>query len=121
VEGAPKNRLNYALASLKAGGRGQITKLEHKLFDEVDCLARSQRITKTAQQTSAFLLDHFNGDNERLTLLMAKFVADAVFDQNPDDLLYWACVYSRCIGAAQDEKARRELVSLLEHTKQQGH
>jgi hypothetical protein len=90
------------------------------LFNEVDCLARSQRITKTAQQTSVFLLDHFNGDNERLTLLMAKFVADAVFDQNPDDLLYWACVYSRCIGAAHDEKARRELLSLLEHTKNQG-
>jgi hypothetical protein len=121
AEGSPKNRPNYTLSPQKACGCGQNTQLEAKLFDEVDCLARSQRITKTAQQTSAFLLDHCNGDNERLTLLMAKFVADAVFEQNPDDLLYWACVYSRCKGASQNGKARRELLSLLEHTKRQAH
>jgi len=56
--------------------------LEAKLFDEKDCVMRGQLITKTAEETAAFLLNHCDGDNQRLTVLMAKFAADAVFDQN---------------------------------------
>lgn len=91
------------------------------MFDEEFSLARGQLITKTAEETAAFLLNHCDGDNQRLTMLMAKFAADAVFDQNPDDLLYWACVYSRCKGASQEEIAQRELLSLLDHWKARGH
>ena len=91
------------------------------MFSNEFFIEGGQCVTKTARQTSAFLIQHFNGDNERLTLLMAKFVADAVFEENPNDLLYWACVYSHCKGAAHDEKAQRELKSLLEQSKKQAH
>ena len=91
------------------------------MFDENCSLARGQLITKTAEETAAFLLNHCDGDNQRLTVLMAKFAADAVFDQNPGDLLYWGCVHAHCKGASHEEIARRELLSLLDHWKTRSH
>jgi hypothetical protein len=95
--------------------------LEAKLFDEKDCVMRGQLITKTAEETAAFLLNHCDGDNQRLTVLMAKFAADAVFDQNPGELLYWACVHAHCKNASHDEIAQQELLSLLDHWKTRSH
>jgi hypothetical protein len=44
-----------------------------------------------------------------------------VFDQNPGELLYWACVHAHCKNASHDEIAQQELLSLLDHWKTRNH
>ena len=51
------------------------------MVDERQIDWRKQRITRTARQTAKFLIDYFDGDAERLTWLLAKFVVEAVFEQ----------------------------------------
>ena len=91
------------------------------MVEEGHLIDGKQWITRTARQTSKFLVEYCGGDNERLTLLVAKFVAEAVFEQRPNDLIYWACVFWRCKRAALDEKASRELMLLREQSNAQGH
>jgi len=91
------------------------------MVDEMLLIDGKQWITRSARQTSKFLIEYFGGDNERLTWLLAKFAAEAVFEQRPNDLIYWACVFWRCKGAMLDEKATRELMLLREQSNKQGH
>ena len=91
------------------------------MVDEKHLIDGKQWITRTARQTSKFLLEYFGGDNERLTWLLAKFVVEAVFEQRPKDLIYWACVFWLCKRATLDEKATRELTLLREQSNSQGH
>ncbi len=90
------------------------------MVDEKNLIDEKQWITRTARQTSKFLLEYFGGDNERLTWLLAKFVVEAVFEQRPKDLIYWARVFWLCKRATLDEKPTREL-TLCEQSNSQGH
>jgi hypothetical protein len=91
------------------------------MVDEMLLIDGKQWITRTARETSKFLVEYFGGDNERLTWLLAKFVVEAVFEQRPNDLIYWACVVWHCKRATLDEKAARELMLLREQSHSQGH
>jgi len=91
------------------------------MIDEMHLIDGKQWITRSARQTSKFLIEYFDGDNERLTWLLAKFVVEAVLEQRPNDLIYWACVFWRCKRATLDEKAARELMLLREQSNSQGH
>jgi hypothetical protein len=94
---------------------------EATMVDDGQLIDGKQWTTKTARQTSKFLIEYYGDDNDRLTWLLAKFVAEAVYEQRPNDLIYWACVFSRCKGATLDEKAARELMFLREQSNSQGH
>jgi hypothetical protein len=91
------------------------------MVDEKHLISGKQRIKRTARQTAKFLIEYFDGDDERLTWLLAKFVVEAVFEQSPKDLIYWARVFWLCKRATLDEKAARELVLLREQSNSQGH
>ena len=91
------------------------------MVDEMLLIDGKQWITRTARQTSKFLLEYFGGDNERLTWLLAKFVVEAVFEQRPKDLIYWARVFWLCKRAPLDQKATQELMLLREQSNSQGH
>jgi hypothetical protein len=56
-----------------------------------------------------------------LTWLLAKFVVEAVFEQRPKDLIYWARVFWLCNRARLGEKPTRELTLLREQSNSQGH
>ena len=91
------------------------------MVDEMLLIDGKQWITRTARQTSKFLIEHCGGDNERLTLLVAKFVVEAVFEQRPNDLIYWARVFWLCKRAPLDQKATQERTLLREQSNSQGH
>ena len=91
------------------------------MVDEMLLIDGKQWITRSARQTSKFLIEYFDGDNERLTWLLAKFVVEAVFEQRPNDLIYWARVFWLCKRAPLDQKATQELMLLREQSNSQGH
>jgi hypothetical protein len=91
------------------------------MVDERHLIDGKQWITRSARETSKFLIEYFDGDNERLTLLVAKFVVEAVFEQRPKDLIYWARVFWLCNRATLDQKAPREQTLLREQPNSQGH
>jgi hypothetical protein len=91
------------------------------MVDEEHLIDGKQWTTRSAQQTSKFLIEYFDGDNERLTWLLAKFVVEAVFEQRPNDLIYWARVFWLCKRAPLDQKATQELMLLREQSNSQGH
>ncbi len=91
------------------------------MVDEKHLIDGKQWITRSARQTSKFLLEYFGGDNERLTWLLAKFVVEAMFEQRPKDLIYWARVFWLCNRGALGEKPTRELTLLREQSNSQGH
>jgi hypothetical protein len=91
------------------------------MVDERHLIGGKQRIKRTARQTAKFLIEYFDGDDERLTWLLAKFVVEAVFGQSPKDLIYWARVFWLCKRATLSGKPTRELMLLREHSDRQGH
>jgi hypothetical protein len=46
---------------------------------------------------------------------------EAVFEQRPNDLIYWARVFWLCKRAPLDQKATQELMLLREQSNSQGH
>ncbi len=91
------------------------------MIDERHLIDGKQWITRSARETSKFLIEYFDGDTERLTLLVAKFVVEAMFEQRPKVVIYWARVFWLCNRATLDQNAPREQTLLREQSDSQGH
>jgi len=92
-----------------------------RMIDEGQLIDGKQWITRTARQTSKFLIEYCGGDNERLTWLVAKIRCGGRVrtEAERSDLL------GLCVLALQTRNARRkatrELMLLREQSRSQGH
>lgn len=78
-------------------------------------------IKRTAQQTSDVLRKWHADDEERMAVMLERSVGVAVFDNAPNDLIFFACVFARLRREPLNETSKRELRLLLEDSKRWGH
>lgn len=83
------------------------------MFDETDFMDTPERVTRTAQEASDFLRERYRGDHERMTLVVGRFMARALFENKPDEVLFWGCVHSRVRRKPLGATTKRELETLL--------
>mgnify|MGYP005814845035 CR=1 FL=1 len=86
-----------------------------------DFLTKRDWIKRTAEETADFIAKHFGDERDFMNVVVGHMCATAAFEEKPDDLLFWSCVFARVSRRSLNETARRELALLLNDAKRWGH
>jgi hypothetical protein len=77
-------------------------------------LEQSDERRRSAEETVSFLNDHFGPDECDRLALIAMLIGKAVYEKEPDEVLFWCSVFARRERNGLSRTTRQELQALLD-------
>jgi hypothetical protein len=77
-------------------------------------LEQNEERTRSAEETVNFLNDNFGPDECDRLALIATLIGKAVYEKEPDEVLFWCSVFARRERNALSQATRQELQALLD-------
>jgi hypothetical protein len=77
-------------------------------------LEQCEEKRRSAEETVSFLNDHFGPDECDRLALIAILIGKAVYEKEPDEVLFWCSVFARRERNALSQATRQELQALLD-------
>lgn len=84
------------------------------MIEACSALKESDLKTRSAEETVNFLNENFGPDECDRLALIATLIGKAVYETEPNDVLFWSVVFARRERRPLSKQTRRELQALLD-------